>query len=59
VVHASRRAEATPPRIQYERHAGAASAPLAPCYRRRESEKTILYATVRDHLETFLEEASS
>ena len=42
--------------IQYERHAGAACAPLA-AYRRREPEKTVLYTIVRDHLETFLEDA--
>jgi hypothetical protein len=57
VVDASRRAEAPPPRIRYERHAGAASAPLAAGYRRREPEKTVLHAIVRDHLETFLQEA--
>jgi len=56
VVEASRRANAPPPRIQYERHAGAASAPLVTGYRRREPEKTVLYAIVRDHLETFLDE---
>jgi transcriptional regulator with GAF, ATPase, and Fis domain len=54
VVDASRRADALPPRIQYERYAGAASAPLAASYRRREPEKTVLHAVVRDHLETFL-----
>ena len=56
MVDTSRRADATPPRIQYERHAGAASAPLASGYRRREPERTALHAIVRDHLETFLEE---
>jgi len=56
VVEASRRADAPPPKIQYERHVGAACAPLAPGYRRREPDKTVLYAIVRDHLETFLEE---
>jgi len=56
VVENRRGVDALPPRIQYERHAGAASAPLAAGYRRREPEKTVLYAIVRDHLETFLEE---
>jgi hypothetical protein len=58
VVDAHRSADAPPPlRIRYERHAGAASAPLAAdCYRRREPEKTVLYTIVRDHIETFLAE---
>ena len=55
VVDASRRTDAPPPSVRYERLAGAASAPLAAAYRRREPEKTVLYAIVRDHLETFLE----
>ena len=56
MVEASRRTDAPPPRVRYERSAGAASAPLPAGYRRREPEKTVLYAIVRDHLETFLEE---
>jgi hypothetical protein len=57
VVDAHRSADAPLPRIRYERHAGAASAPLTGAgYRRREPEKTVLYAIVRDHLETFLSE---
>ena len=56
MVENSRRVDALPSGIQYERYVGAASAPLAAGYRRREPEKTVLYAIVRDHLETFLEE---
>jgi len=41
----------------YERHAGAASAPLPSSYRRREPEGTVLHAAVREHLATFLVEA--
>jgi hypothetical protein len=37
----------------WERHPGAACAPLAG-YRRREPEKTVLHQVVRDRLETFL-----
>ncbi len=41
----------------YERFAGAARRPLTGKWRRREPERTLLHATVRDHLRTFLEEA--
>jgi hypothetical protein len=41
----------------YERFAGAARRPLAGKWRRREPEHTLLHATVRAHLQTFLEEA--
>lgn len=44
------------PAVVYERTPGAASRPLTLPYRRREPEKTALYAVVRDNLETFLEE---
>ena len=37
----------------WERHAGAACAPLSG-YRRREPEKTLLHQVVRERLETFL-----
>ena len=37
----------------WERHAGAARAPIAR-YRRREPEKTLLHAVVRERLEPFL-----
>jgi hypothetical protein len=57
MVAPSRRAAPAPPRIHYERHPGAASAPLRPRYRRREPEKTVLHGLVREHLETFLEAA--
>jgi len=50
-------AKTPPPPITYEYHPGAASAPLANTYRRREPEKTVLYGVVREHLETFLEQA--
>jgi hypothetical protein len=42
---------------EYERHPGAASAPLSEGYRRREPEKTVLHGVVREHLETFLAQA--
>ena len=45
------------PPVTYERHAGGASAPLASDYRRREPEKTVLHAVVREHLSSFLEAA--
>ncbi len=41
-------------RIAYEHHAGAVCDPLLPVYRRREPERTLLYAVVRDHFQTFL-----
>ena len=41
----------------YERHSGAASAPLPSSYRRHEPEGTVLHAAVREHLATFLVEA--
>ena len=44
----------TLPAISYERHRGAAGAPLPPAYRRRQPENTVLHAVVREHLETFL-----
>ncbi len=52
------RLESPPPAVSYERHAGAAHARLPSTYRRREPEKTILHTIVRDHLETFLEQAA-
>ena len=57
MADATRRTDPPLPRIHYERHAGAASAPLAAGYRRREPEKTVLHAVVRENLETFLEAA--
>ncbi len=45
------------PAITYERYPGAASAPLPPTYRRREPEKSVLHAVVREHLETLLDQA--
>lgn len=47
---------ATPPVEVWERRAGAALAALpgAPAYRRREPEKTLLHAVVRERLEPFL-----
>ena len=44
------------PSFVYEREPGAASRPISLRYRRRQPEKTALYAVVRDHLETFLQE---
>lgn len=46
------------PSITYERYPGAASAPLPFTYRRREPEKSVLHTVVREHLETFLDQAS-
>jgi hypothetical protein len=43
--------------IHFEQLIGAASAPLATPYRPRKPEKTILYRTVQNHLETMLAEA--
>ena len=57
MVDASRRSAPSLPTIHSERSPGAASAPIGAGYRRREPEKTVLHAVVRDHLETFLEEA--
>ena len=57
MVAPSRRTAPALPRIHYERHPGVASAPLGRRYRRREPEKTVLHGVVREHLETFLEEA--
>jgi hypothetical protein len=45
------------PQIRFEHHVGAASAPLAAGYRPRKPERTILYRTVQEHLETMLAEA--
>jgi hypothetical protein len=45
------------PSVVYEREPGAAARPLPAGYRRRESEKTVLYQVVREYLETFLDEA--
>ena len=42
----------------YERHSGAASAPLPSSYRRREPERSILYETVRTHWNTLLAEVA-
>jgi len=47
----------TLPPVAYERTPGAGSAPLPGTYRRHEPEKTVLYGVVREHLETFLQEA--
>jgi len=44
------------PQLVYERQPGAAARPFTLRYRRRQPEKTALYAVVRDHLETFLQE---
>jgi hypothetical protein len=44
-------------KIHFEQYVGAASEPLAPKYRPRKPEKTILYRTVKEHLETMLAEA--
>ncbi len=44
------------PAVSYQRHPGAAGQRPAG-YRRREPEKTALHTVVREHLETFLEEA--
>jgi len=41
----------------FERHPGAASAPLPTRYRRRRPETTVLYRIVADHLETLLAQA--
>ncbi len=49
--------DASLPAISYERHPGAATAPLPGTYRRREPEKRVLHTVVREHLETFLEQA--
>ena len=45
------------PAISYERYPGAATAPFPGTYRRREPEKSVLHTVVREHLETFLEQA--
>ena len=45
------------PAVVYEREPGAAARPLPPEYRPRQPEKTVLYAVVREHLETFLADA--
>ena len=50
------RGQAAPP-VHFERYPGAASAPLAAGYARREPEKTVLYGAVTEGLETFLAEA--
>jgi hypothetical protein len=46
-----------PRHFRFEKHVGAASAPLGAGYRPRKPERTILYRTVQDHLETMLAEA--
>jgi len=43
--------------FRFEKHVGAATAPLAAAYRPRRPERTILYRTVQHHLETMLAEA--
>lgn len=43
--------------IHFERHPGAAGAPLSPPYVRRQPERTVLYQVVKDHLATFLADA--
>lgn len=45
------------PCIDFEREPGAASRPLPGSYQRRTPETTALYAVVRDHLESFLDDA--
>src|SRR3990172_3093163 len=50
-----RSGSARPAATTWERHDGAASAPLH--YRRREPEKTLLHAVVREHLESFFAHA--
>jgi len=45
------------PPIRYERTPGIASAPLPGTYRRHQPEKTVLHGIVREHLETFLQQA--
>jgi hypothetical protein len=45
-------------KLHFEQFVGAASEPLEPRYRPRKPQKTILYRTVLDHLETMLAEAS-
>jgi hypothetical protein len=45
------------PHVRFEKHVGAATAPLGASYRPRRPERTILYRTVQDHLETMLAEA--
>jgi putative transposase/transposase-like zinc-binding protein len=56
-VAGSERSGAGGPVLAYERFAGAARGPLTGQWRRREPERTVLHATVRAHLRTFLEEA--
>jgi hypothetical protein len=41
----------------FDKHVGAASAPLPPTYRPRQPEKTVLHLVVRENLETMLTEA--
>ena len=57
-AHAAHARPVAPPEhlpvIDYERHPGAATAPLPGEYRRHEPEQTVLYTIVREHLETFL-----
>jgi hypothetical protein len=50
-------AHASFPSVTYEQSPGAAWAPLPRAYRRREPDKTALHTIVREHLETFLDEA--
>jgi hypothetical protein len=45
------------PAVTYERTTGVGSTPLSGTYRRHEPEKTVLHGIVREHLETFLEQA--
>ena len=47
------------PRINFERESGAASGPLPRTYQRRMPETTVLYAIIRDNLETFLDDAGA
>jgi hypothetical protein len=56
-VAGSEHSGAGEPASAYERFAGAARRPLTGKWRRREPERTVLHATVRAHLRTFLEEA--
>ena len=52
-----RQRDSSRPVVTHESRPGAAWAPLPRPYRRREPEKTAPHAVVREHLETFLEDA--
>ena len=53
----SRARESAPQQATYERHAVAASGPLARTCCRREPHKTVLHSVVREHLDAFLSDA--